>query len=444
MKTKFFLFLLILIIALPYKAHSAENLEEGIFLRLETTAGPATIRLYFDEAPLAAACLMKTWEDSARKTITVRVRPNVMVQAQIKGNQGSSPLLLKKEINQGLVFDRPGRAAMMNQGEFARSDKLLITLKDAPFLNGRHAVIGQTVQGLANLAALGSGDSIVKGTIEIRGEAASKFDQDKYLSVVQAGQDAMWEAIGEDENAAANRPSEQDRPKDLPPPAGETDPAAVPSPGQPEADKIALEYIFITYKGALGIPFKAYYNHDQAREIALRLTALAREKGADFQSLAARFSDSSDFKIRYLEKKKNTEPAFDAAFFLKEGQISDPIETRRGFTIFKRVHLELIDIRHIFISYNNDDGNRGQGRTREQALKLAWDLVKCASAGEDFAILAQKYSNSLSADKGGLIEELAPGMALPSFEQAAFSLKPGEISTPAPTPGGFHIIKRIK
>jgi peptidyl-prolyl cis-trans isomerase SurA len=64
-----------------------------------------------------------------------------------------------------------------------------------------------------------------------------------------------------------------------------------------------------------------------------------------------------------------------------------------------------------------------------------------AKAGENFALLAQSYSNDASAKNGGDLGWFGHGEMVPEFEKAAFALQPGEISAIVETKYGFHIIK---
>ncbi len=73
----------------------------------------------------------------------------------------------------------------------------------------------------------------------------------------------------------------------------------------------------------------------------------------------------------------------------------------------------------------------------------AVDILDRLNKGEKFEKLAELSKDTGSAQKGGDLGYFARGQMVPEFEQAAASLKPGEVSKPVKTRFGFHVIKLV-
>ncbi len=77
--------------------------------------------------------------------------------------------------------------------------------------------------------------------------------------------------------------------------------------------------------------------------------------------------------------------------------------------------------------------------------KTAKEIKEKLDKGEDFAKLAKEYSkDTANAENGGNLGTFSKGQMVKEFEDAAFSLKEGEISDPIKTQFGYHIIKLNK
>jgi peptidyl-prolyl cis-trans isomerase D len=97
---------------------------------------------------------------------------------------------------------------------------------------------------------------------------------------------------------------------------------------------------------------------------------------------------------------------------------------------------EQVHVRHILISAPENASDK------EKAEAKAETVEKQLKQGGDFAALAKQYSDDPgSKDKGGDLGFFTRGQMVKPFEDAAFKLKPGQISDPVETRFGYHIIK---
>jgi peptidyl-prolyl cis-trans isomerase C len=99
---------------------------------------------------------------------------------------------------------------------------------------------------------------------------------------------------------------------------------------------------------------------------------------------------------------------------------------------------EQVRVRHILLTWKRLGTKDDRAAIREQMVPI----LERARSGEDFAALAQEYSDDRDTKrKGGDTGFFYRGQMVPAFEQVAFSLKPGEISDRVETPFGVHIIR---
>jgi peptidyl-prolyl cis-trans isomerase D len=101
---------------------------------------------------------------------------------------------------------------------------------------------------------------------------------------------------------------------------------------------------------------------------------------------------------------------------------------------------ERVHARHILVM------TQGKPEAEKANLrKKAEDLLKQVKSGGNFAELAKKNSDDTSsAVKGGDLDWFGRGRMVPPFENAAFSLKAGQISDLVTTDFGYHIIQTLE
>jgi peptidyl-prolyl cis-trans isomerase C len=95
-------------------------------------------------------------------------------------------------------------------------------------------------------------------------------------------------------------------------------------------------------------------------------------------------------------------------------------------------------VRHILVKVAPNAAPEEKKKAREKAEAL----LKRIKDGEDFAKLAGEFSEDpASQKKGGDLGYFSKGRMVKPFEEAAFTLKAGQVSDIVETQFGFHIIK---
>lgn len=99
---------------------------------------------------------------------------------------------------------------------------------------------------------------------------------------------------------------------------------------------------------------------------------------------------------------------------------------------------EQVRVRHILLTWKPLGTRDDRAAIREQMVPI----LERARSGEDFAMLAREYSDDYATKRnGGDTGLFRRGQMAPAFENAAFSLQPGEISDRVETAFGVHIMR---
>jgi peptidyl-prolyl cis-trans isomerase SurA len=148
------------------------------------------------------------------------------------------------------------------------------------------------------------------------------------------------------------------------------------------------------------------------------------------------YEDIACFRI--LQKPKVFE---NKAYSMKVGEVSLPVRSAEGYHLIKikdrKKYPEVRRVLYIGLAFENDSAPR----TKEETGKLAEEVYQKALAGEDFSLLAQKYSSDKS-NSDGVLPPVKPGELTKPLEEIVYSLStPGEVSKPYMTEHGWHLFK---
>ena len=136
-----------------------------LFARLNTTKGTIVVRLFPDKAPETVANFVglaegtKQWVDPRTGrpttsklydgTVFHRVIKDFMIQGgdPLGNGRGGPVYKFNDEIHPSLKFDRPYLLAMANAGPNSNGSQFFITVTPTDWLNGRHTIFGEVVEG---------------------------------------------------------------------------------------------------------------------------------------------------------------------------------------------------------------------------------------------------------------------------------------------------------
>jgi peptidyl-prolyl cis-trans isomerase SurA len=137
---------------------------------------------------------------------------------------------------------------------------------------------------------------------------------------------------------------------------------------------------------------------------------------------------AEEFTLEFESFKENLKAPFLIKNSLEEGEL------RKAYSRLQ----EVIRASHILVQFPPNASSDDSLAVLKMALKVKSEL----ESGGDFNTLALQYSDDPSAkqNKGDLGYFTALQMVQP-FEDAAYTMKPGEVSNPVLTNFGYHVIK---
>jgi parvulin-like peptidyl-prolyl isomerase len=190
----------------------------------------------------------------------------------------------------------------------------------------------------------------------------------------------------------------------------------------------------------------------EAEKLANDVCAQLKEGKVTFAELAKQHSDDKQSGQNGGELGASPPdryvPEFaDALAALKVGETTPPVATTFGFHVIRRNPdpPPPIGAAHILIPWQGAmRADPTITRTKDEAKKLADEVMAKLRGGKELAELAPEYSSCPSKAKGGDLGTFGPGQMIPEFEQAVRAAKVGELVGPVETAFGWHLIRRTQ
>lgn len=149
-----------------------------------------------------------------------------------------------------------------------------------------------------------------------------------------------------------------------------------------------------------------------------------------FENAKENYKSEPQVKLKYFNFSFNE---VGSKIAIDEARVSSYYEQNKAsFTTPEKRHA-----RHILIMAQPEDSEEVH---KEKAQRAA-ELLTLVKASDDFAALASEYSEGPSKSNGGDLGFFAKGQMIKPFEDAVFTLQPGEVSEVVKTSFGYHIIK---
>ena len=175
------------------------NMEDGIYANIKTNKVDITLKLEFEKTPLTTANFIALAEGkmkNKRKELGTpyydgikfhRVIADFMIQGGCPDGNGMGDPGYKfaDEFHPDLKHDKGGVLSMANSGPATNGSQFFITHKETPWLDGKHSVFGNVVEGMDNVNLIAQDDIMESVTISRVGSKAKSFDAVKIFSSEQ-------------------------------------------------------------------------------------------------------------------------------------------------------------------------------------------------------------------------------------------------------------------
>ncbi len=219
--------LLILIITINFLSYAGESsskkLSDGIYAKINTSKGTILLKLHYDKVPLTVMNFIGLAEGTIESNkpkgtkfydglVFHRVIPDFMIQGgcPLSRGTGGPGYKFSDEFDPTLRHSGPGILSMANSGQDTNGSQFFITHKATPWLDNKHSVFGEVINGQDIVNKIQNKDKINSITIVRVGDDANKFksDNDTFKNRLKKAKNQQAEkekAVQEKDNAIINK-----------------------------------------------------------------------------------------------------------------------------------------------------------------------------------------------------------------------------------------------
>lgn len=198
MKKLNLLFLAVLTLIISSCEEKYPDLKDGMYAEIVTNKGTAVAELFYKDTPMTVANFVSLAEGNNTKVdsayqgkkfyngiIFHRVIKDFMIQTgdPLGTGSGDPGYKFPDEIVDSLTHDKKGTLSMANSGPNTNGSQFFITLKATPWLDGKHTVFGEIVEGQDVVDSIGT----VKTKIADKPETEIKMLE---VNIIRKGKDA--------------------------------------------------------------------------------------------------------------------------------------------------------------------------------------------------------------------------------------------------------------
>ncbi len=178
-------------------------MNNGLYAKFHTTKGDILVNLEFEKTPGTVGNFVALAEGNMENEVKPQGTPyydglkfhRVIADFMVQGGcpqgtgTGNPGYAFEDEFHPTLKHDKPGILSMANSGPASNGSQFFITHIETPWLDNKHSVFGNVVEGQDIVDTISQGDILTSVEIIRVGEAAEKFNAIEAFRTFEGGRE---------------------------------------------------------------------------------------------------------------------------------------------------------------------------------------------------------------------------------------------------------------